>query len=160
MAVLIVALQAYLGFTFLGAAYGKARSAVRGQKKSATATLSLVLAETVAGVALLAGLFTRTTALAVAAFLAVGVVTKAFRRWRNAHATCVCVGQRRRINAAELTAGCVQVAAATAVVALADDGGSVGGPRMIGGVALALAYLVAAAGSGVLRSARLRPGQP
>jgi hypothetical protein len=159
VAVAIVLLQAYLGFTLLGAAYGKARSAIRGQGNRAAATWSLVLAETVAGVALLSGMFPRVTALAVTAFLALGVATKALRRWRNTRATCGCLGERRRIDAAELTAGCVQVAAAGAAVAVADGGVMVGGPRAIVGAAVALAYLTAAAGYGALRGARLRPGQ-
>ena len=159
MAVAIVLLQAYLGFTFLGAAYGKARSAARGQERRAAATWSLIPAEVMAGFALLAGVFAQATALALTAFLAVGVATKAVRRWRNARATCGCLGSRRRIDGAELVAGAVQVGAA-AVIAVADGSVLVSSPRAVVGAALAVAYLAAALGFDVLRSGRLRPGHP
>jgi hypothetical protein len=151
VAIAIVLLQAYLGFTFLGAAYGKARTAVGGQEKWATATWSLVVAEILAGFALLVGVFAEATALAVTAFLAVGVATKAFRRWRNARATCGCVGERRRIDAAELMAGCVQVAAAAVVIAAADGGVTLGSARAIAGAMAGLSYLAAAAGLDAVR---------
>ena len=156
MTVAVVLLQAYLGLTFLGAAYGKARSALRRQRRRAIATWSLVLAETVAGVVLLAGVFARSVAVAVAVFLAGGVAVKAVRRWRNAHAMCGCLGDPRRIDAAELTAGCVQVLAATALVLTADGGVMVGNPRATVGAAAAVAYLAAAIGFGMRRGARLR----
>ena len=156
MTVAIVLLQAYLGFTFLGAAYGKARSALRGEQRRAIAIGSLVVTETVAGVVLLAGVFARSVAGAVAVFLAAGVAIKAVRRWRNAHAMCECLGDPRRIDAAELTAGCVQVVAATTLVLVADGGVMVSDPRATIGAALAVAYLAAAIGFGVHRGVRVR----
>jgi hypothetical protein len=159
VAIAIVLLQAYLGFTFLGAAYGKSRSAARGHEERAAATWSLVLAEVVAGFALLAGVFARPTAVALTAFLTVGVATKAVRRWRNARATCGCLGSRRRIDAAELIAGAIQVAAA-ALIAVADDGEIVRSPRAVVGAAVAVAYLGAAVGFDVFRRGRLHPRHP
>jgi hypothetical protein len=157
VAIAIVLLQAYLGFTFLGAAYGKARSAARGKEERAAATWSLVLAEVVAGFALLSGMFARPTALAVTAFLTAGVATKAVRRWRRARATCGCLGYQRRIDAAELVAGAVQVGAA-ASIAVVDGDVMVGSARAVVGATVALAYLAAARGFDILRSARLHPG--
>lgn len=151
MAIAVVILEAYLGFTLLGAAYGKARAVVRRREKRAAATWSLVVAEMLAGSALLAGVLIGATALAVGVFLAVGVATKAFRRWRNASANCACLGEPRRIDAAELTAGCVQIAAAAVVLALADGGPALGSARAIGGATAAVAYLVIAAGVAAVR---------
>ena len=149
MTITVLLLQAYLGLTLLGAATGKARSALRG-RGNGTATWLLVVAEMGAGFCLVAGLWPRLTALAVAGFLGAGVATKAVRRWRNPYATCGCVGEPRRIDAAEI-GGCAAGGGRGHCAAAAAGHSLAGGMRGIVGVTVAAVYLTAAATIGRLR---------